>query len=115
MDQLRQVIQDALREAERLSQPEPPPARRVAYPLERRLEQRRPATIDREGQDAEPERQRAMRVKEVSPPPVAPAPTPPRDLRAILHSRAALRQAFFLREILGPPRALQGPDGDGRI
>ncbi len=126
MDQLRQAIQDALREAERLSQPEPAPMRRVAYPLEQPLEQRlepqlgqrRPATIDREGQDAEPEDQRAMRAmraKEAPPPPVVPAPAPPSDLRAILRSRVALRQAFFLREILGPPRALQGPDGDGRI
>jgi hypothetical protein len=34
--------------------------------------------------------------------------------RAALGSRAALRQAFLLREILGPPRALRGPHDEGR-
>jgi hypothetical protein len=113
MDQLRQAIQEAMREAERLGQPEPPPTRRVVYPLE----QPRPVPIDYEGQDAEAGVQRAKRAKEALTPPVASAPAPiaPNDIRAILGSRAALRQAFFLREILGPPRALQGPDGDGRI
>lgn len=49
------------------------------------------------------------------PRPVAPvAEERPPDVRAVLGSRAALRQAFFLREILGPPRALQGPDGLAR-
>lgn len=113
MDQIRQAIQEAIREAERLNQPEPPPTRRVVYPLE----QRRPVPIDYEGQEAEVGALRATRAKEAPPPPPAPAPVliASSDIRAILGSRVALRQAFFLREILGPPRALQGPDGDGRI
>lgn len=107
MDRLRNSIEHALREAERLSQPpsvaaQPafPPAWRPAVPL------------DREGQDAEPLEHKAVAVP--SPAPPLPA-AQPLDLRAILRSRAALRQAFLLREILGPPRALQDPHGEGRM
>lgn len=120
MDQLRKAIQDALQEAERLNQPMAAPVGRTAYPLEqpvqrRPFEQRRPLPIDYEGQEAEIEAPRIERMEEISPPPVAPAPLVRSELRALIDSRTALRQAFFLRELLGPPRALQGPDGDGRL
>lgn len=107
MERLRQSIEQALREAERLNQPASP--RRVQPPFAPR--HRRPLPLDREGQDAEPTGARPQET----PRPVAPvAEERPPDVRAVLGSRAALRQAFFLREILGPPRALQGPDGLAR-
>lgn len=107
MERLRQSIEQALRGAERLNQPvSPRMAQRPFAPGHRR-----PLPPDREGQDAEPTRAGPQET----PRPVAPAAAArPPDLRAALGSRAALRQAFLLREILGPPRALQGPEGTGR-
>ena len=52
-------------------------------------------------------------------PPAPPAAVPPagRDgeprLVAALGTRAGLRQAWLLKEILGPPRALRNRPGDG--
>ena len=106
MERLRNSIEHALREAERLNQP-PIVAGRLPFPQG----YGRPSPIDREGQEAEPGKARLAET----PPPVPPAPPErPRDLRAALGSRAVLRQAFFLREILGPPRALLGPHEGGR-
>jgi len=106
MERLRNSIEHALREAERLNQP-PIVAGRPPSPQG----YGRPIPIDREGQDAEPGKARPAEM----PPPAPPAPPArPLDLRATLGSRAALRQAFLLREILGPPRALLGPHEDGR-
>ena len=103
MERPRRSLEQALREA---GHPNRPPNGAARPPLP---PWRRPAPIDREGQDAEPGGAGEM-------PPAAPRvpPARPRDLRATLRSRAALRQAFLLREILGPPRALQGPRDDGR-
>lgn len=107
MERLRNSIERALREAERRNQPVPPRAARPPFAPG----QRRPLPLDREGQDAEPTGAGPQETPSSAPPAVS-ARLP--DVRAVLGSRAALRQAFFLREILGPPRALQGPHGDGR-
>jgi len=107
MERLRNSIARALREAERLDQPVPPRTARPPFAPG----QQRPPPLDREGQDAEPT---GARPGETAPPVPPVAPARPPDVRAVLGSRAALRQAFFLREILGPPRALQGPHEDGR-
>ena len=107
MERLRRSIEQARREAERLNQPASPrPARPPFAPGPRR-----PLPLDREGQDAEPAG--AIPQEAPRPVPLAIEEHPP-DVRAVLGSRAGLRQAFLLREILGPPRALQGPDGAGR-
>ncbi len=107
MERLRRSIEQARREAERFNQPASP--RRVQPPFA--PGHRRPLPLDREGQDAEPTGARPQETpRQVTP---VTRDRPP-DVRAVLGSRAALRQAFFLREILGPPRALQDPDGVGR-
>jgi len=107
MERLRQSIEQARREAERLNQPVSPRMTQPPFAPG----QRRPLPLDREGQDAEPTGARPQETpRQVAPATQNRAP----DVRAVLGSRAALRQAFFLREILGPPRALQGPHEDGR-
>lgn len=110
MERLRRGVEHALREAERLNQPPTMPARPPSPPGLRHA-----LPIDREGQDAEPWAGTAAGAMSETPPPAPPLPLArSRELRAILHSRAALRHAFLLREVLGPPRALQDPRGDGR-
>ena len=105
MERLRNSIEQAVREAERLGQPPTVAARPPFPPRPRRL-----SPPDREGQDAEPGASGAVKT-----PTAPPVPRPrPLDLRAMLGSRAGLRQAFLLQEILGPPRALRAPDGEGR-
>lgn len=106
MERLRQSIEQALREAERVNQPLPTRTTRAPFALGHR----RPPPLDREGHDAEPTGVTPQETTQAVPP----ATGRPLDVRAVLGSRAALRQAFLLREILGPPRALQGPDGMGR-
>jgi len=44
------------------------------------------------------------------PKPVPRRPAPVRSLGAMLRSRASIRQAIILREVLGPPRGLQALD-----
>ena len=107
---LREKAEEILQEAERLNGSPVAPPQRPAIPM------RRPVPIDWEGRDAEPLRDARGTTGEVAetPPAAAPPAASPLGIRETLHSRAALRQAFFLREILGPPRALQGPHEDGR-
>jgi hypothetical protein len=105
MERPRRSLEQALREAGHPNQP-PTVATRPSLPP-----WRRPLSIDREGQDAEPGAGGAGET----PPPTPEVPSArPLDLRATLRSRAALRQAFLLREILGPPIALRGPHDGGR-
>ena len=61
---------------------------------------------DREGEDAERAWSAAAVTAETSPPPRPAAPS----LARLLHSPAALRQAFILSEIIGPPKGLRPPD-----
>ena len=80
-----------------------------AAPRERRpRETPRPAAGPRDRRGVEDERAAPRR------PPPAPAPPPSgpdrRGLAAALASRAEVRRAFLLMEILGPPAALRGPD-----
>ena len=105
MERLLRRVGIILRDLERLGQPE------VKVPYRPRPMPRPRATIDWEGVDAEPVTTTPSPAPRPAPP-VIPSPVP--DLRAALGSRAALRQAFFLREILGPPRALQDPRDAGR-
>jgi hypothetical protein len=72
--------------------------------------------VDREGKDAERARVEAVVVVETD---AAPRPAPQasrpaaRPLSRLLQSPAALRQAFILSEIIGPPKALRPPDERG--
>jgi hypothetical protein len=105
MERPRRSLKQALREA---GQPNRPGSEAARPPLP---PGRHHSPVDREGQDAEP-----GAIEAGVTPPLAPRgrPAAPPDLRAMLRSRAALRQAFLLREILGPPRALHDPKSDGR-
>jgi hypothetical protein len=58
-----------------------------------------------------PEEERAPRER-MPASPDARAPTE-RALASVLQSRSGLRQAWVLKEVLGPPVALRGPHDDG--
>jgi len=60
------------------------------------------------------EEQRTPRPQPIALRPVQPSPKGTRraEIVAALASPAGVRQALILQEILGPPKALQGPDDD---
>ena len=96
-----------------------PPARPLR-PNELRRDAVRAERLRREALRAEaatsqprrpPEEWREQREPRDAPPPTRPAGEP--RLVTALMSRSDLRQAWLLKEILGPPRAVRGPDRDG--
>jgi hypothetical protein len=115
--QMRQRLRDALR---RGRSSEPP--HRQYRPNELRLDVVRAERLRREARWAEPAASRPARsleelqVQERGP--REPLPTPAVQSRpvpsqiAALKTRSGLRQAWLLKEILGPPLALRGPFGD---
>ncbi len=66
-----------------------------------------PAALDAPAVDRRAEHERFHRKVAG---PAAPAPRPDR-LADHLRSRAEVRRAILLAEVLGPPKSLQGPDG----
>ena len=96
------------------------PAERPPRPNELRRDVARAERLRREAlrMDAptdQPRRPPEERREQREPEAAARAARPDEDPRAFaaLTSRSGLRQAWLVKEILGPPRALRGPPGGG--
>ena len=83
----------------------------VAAPAARRdtarREEARPAPPGEDGGRPEGAAPRPRRPRQE---PAQRQPGQRQELIAALSSRSALRRAFLLQEVLGPPKALRGPD-----
>ena len=115
---MMQRLRDALR---RVGTTEPP--NRMYRPNELRLDTVRAERLRHESRRAEPALRQPgrsleeLQVKERKPresPAAAPATRPSPGVRqmAALKTRSGLRQAWLLKEILGPPLALRDPGTD---
>jgi hypothetical protein len=69
----------------------------------------------REARLAQAEATRPATRRPALAPRIASARPPQRALARLLSSREGLRMAIVAREILGPPKALQRPEGDGLL
>lgn len=130
---VREVFEQIKEETRKAQQPQPPPARPSSTPPPVPQAQRSPArpipgTVRAEihpapppvPSQAEPFPTQAKPAKVATPPVFFDAPAVPTtvsrrkteaaspySLKDLLHNPAAARQAILLREILGPPKALQ--------
>ena len=110
-----QRLRDALRQGHSAE-----PTHRQYRPNELRLDVVRAERLRREVQRAEPAASRPARsleeLQERRPHDSVPAPAarsrPVPSQIAALKTRSGLRQAWLLKEILGPPLALRGPFSD---
>jgi hypothetical protein len=118
---VRELFEQVKREAAKLPQPQPeaqPPPLRPASAAKKAKR----GSVRSDMPAAQPVPQDAARgsvAADLARPAFAPAPppqpatpaVPPTPWAALLGTPAALRQAIVLREILGPPKALQSAEG----